>query len=591
MNAGSIKDMDGDLASVADRGGSAAHGGGMGGCLNACIHGCMGGCTCGCARGCTGSCMSSCMSSCMRGGGCHGDDSGTGDAAPGEAAGAMPGATEAAAAQQIPASDGAPLPGTSGAAAGTLASHAARIEALALELGLEFSPVDFELVPNSFMAEIAIYGLPVRMRHWSFGVRYIHQLVHQRMGHSHIFEVMFPGDPCHAYMAEDNSVAENTLVTAHVLGHADFARRNALFVRFGAMAGQHILEQSAARAQRIEAALLRHGQDKVEAVLDAALALEQHVDVQMALHRPAYPAQAVASADDGPPGPFARRYARLPGASPGGPGEVAGAPARTLLPPHAEYDLLWFIARYGPELADWERDIFLAVREESFYFYPVFACQIMNEGWASYWHARLLREASFLPPSLYLSAIRAHSDVVRPYAGSHQQALAINPYHLGFCMWESIIEREGMARARQICQEDDDFSFIRNYLDDALADRLGLFVHESRRDGETRLASRDIHAIREAILAPKYHYGAPCIAATLLNDDGSLVLRHDHLRDGRGLDLEQAQQVLAYIARVWRRPVTLHTADFRGTPRVLSSKTDGPPEPPKPAAAPPWQQA
>ena len=85
--------------------------------------------------------------------------------------------------------------------AAALAGYAARIEALARELGLAFSPVEFELVPDSFMAEIAIYGLPVRMRHWSFGVRYIHQLVHQKMGNSHIFEVMFPGDPCHAYMA------------------------------------------------------------------------------------------------------------------------------------------------------------------------------------------------------------------------------------------------------------------------------------------------------------------------------------------------------------------------------------------------------
>jgi stage V sporulation protein R len=68
--------------------------------------------------------------------------------------------------------------------------------------------------------------------------------------------------------------------------------------------------------------------------------------------------------------------------------------------------LLWFIAHYAPELEDWERDIFGAVREESFYFYPVFACQIMNEGWASYWHARLLREADFLPHNDYVDMIK-----------------------------------------------------------------------------------------------------------------------------------------------------------------------------------------
>jgi stage V sporulation protein R len=97
---------------------------------------------------------------------------------------------------------------------------AERIEALARELGMDFYPVNFDLVPSNFMVEIAVYGLPVRMRHWSFGVRYIHHLVRQHMGHSKIFEVMFPGDPCQAFMLDQNSLAENTLVTAHVLGHA-----------------------------------------------------------------------------------------------------------------------------------------------------------------------------------------------------------------------------------------------------------------------------------------------------------------------------------------------------------------------------------
>ena len=450
-----------------------------------------------------------------------------------------------------------------------LEQYAARIEALALELGLDFYPVDFELVPNSFMTEIAVYGLPVRMRHWSFGVRYIHQLVHQKMGNSRIFEVMFPGDPCHAYMADSNSVAENTLVTAHVLGHADFAKNNLLFTRFAAMAGSQILEQSAARAHRIEAALARYGQERVEAVLDAALALEPHIDVNTELHRAPYPEPGPAAQVE-LPGPFRERYRHLPGeiALPAPP----ALPQRPAIPPQPEYDLLWFIAQHAPELADWERDIFLAVREEAFYFYPVFACQIMNEGWASYWHARLLREATFLPNELYVSAIKSHSDVVRPYAGERQLALSVNPYHLGFSLWERIVGRDGIAAARQICKEEDDFSFIRNHLDEDMADQLDLFVYESRKDGETRIVNRDIHAIREAILAPKYNYGAPCIAVTQLQDDGSLVLKHDHLRDGRGLELGQAERVMEYVGRVWRRPVTLHTVDFRGLSRTVSHK-------------------
>lgn len=455
-----------------------------------------------------------------------------------------------------------------------LKAYSTQIEELARKLGLDYYPVDFELVPNNFMTEIAVYGLPVRMPHWSFGIRYIHQLIRQGMGHSRIFEVMFPGDPCRAYLVNSNTLPENTLVTAHVLGHADFSKNNHLFAKFMEMAGGHILEQAAARAHRIEEAVREHGQQRVEAVLDAALALEPHIDVNRELHRPLYPItsqQTQAKADAAPElDAFHQRYRSLPGEKP--PPEAVQGTKRATIPPQPEYDLLWFIAHYGPDLEDWERDIFLAVREESFYFYPVFACQIMNEGWASYWHARLLREADFLPHDLYLSAIKAHSDVVRPYAAERQLALAVNPYHLGFSIWEDIIEKHGLEAARRICKEEDDFGFIRNYLTRELIDKLQLFVYQARDDGDIRIADNDIYAVQEAILAPKYNFGAPRIAANHLHMDGSLQLVHDHQSDGRGIDLNRAERVLEYMGKIWRRPVTLHTVGDRGEARVVTSR-------------------
>jgi len=77
-------------------------------------------------------------------------------------------------------------------------SHVPKIEELARKQGLDWSPVIFEAVPDSFMTEIAVYGLPVRMPHWSFGARYIYQLVQRHMGFSRLFEVVFPGNPGHA---------------------------------------------------------------------------------------------------------------------------------------------------------------------------------------------------------------------------------------------------------------------------------------------------------------------------------------------------------------------------------------------------------
>src|SRR5712691_8846177 len=233
-----------------------------------------------------------------------------------------------------------------------LEDYAARIEALAQRLGMDYYPVDFEMAPASLMTEIAVYGLPVRMPHWSFGVRYIHQLVRQSMGHSKIFEVMFPGDPCRAFLMDGNSTAENALVTAHVLGHADFSKNNQLFARFHAMAGGNIVETAAAHAHRIQLAIEEHGVERVESVLDAALALEAHIDVGAELHRARYPefvAQKAPPVDTS----FQSRFKQLPGA------EERAAPksgqVRAPVPPHPEYDLLWFIANYAPELEQWER--------------------------------------------------------------------------------------------------------------------------------------------------------------------------------------------------------------------------------------------
>src|ERR1700676_2218337 len=371
-------------------------------------------------------------------------------------------------------------------------SHVPQIEDLARRLGLDWSPVIFEAVPDSFMSEIAVYGLPVRMPHWSFGARYIYQLVQRHMGHSRLFEVVFPGNPGHAYLASSNGLADNILVTAHVLGHADFARNNLLFRRCQEQVSEHIVEHAANHARQIQQVIETHGAQRVEVALDAALALEQHVDIDQPLRRERYPeylGDAKVLAED----QFRKRFAALEPLAGGGALEVK---KRAPLPPHPERDLLWFVANYAPEMESWERDIFLAVREESFYFYPVYATQIMNEGWASYWHARLLREADFIPQAAYLDAIKCHSDVVRPVAAGEQVALSVNPYHLGFTLWEQIVKNSGVEAAPQIMREDDDFSFVRTHLTHDIAADMGLFRYQRQPSGQVKVVGGDIEALQ-----------------------------------------------------------------------------------------------
>jgi stage V sporulation protein R len=165
--------------------------------------------------------------------------------------------------------------------------------------------------------------------------------------------------------------------------------------------------------------------------------------------------------------------------------------------------------------------------------------------------------------------MKTHSDVVRPYAGDNQVALAINPYHLGFMMWDHIVKDQGVDAALRIRREEDDFSFVRNYLDTALAKELDLFVYTARRSGEVQVTEADIATLHEALLVSKYNFGAPRIAVDEVRPDGALVLRHEHQVDGRGLDIERTRKVLAYIHAVWHRPVLLYTVDGRGETQCL----------------------
>jgi stage V sporulation protein R len=190
----------------------------------------------------------------------------------------------------------------------------------------------------------------------------------------------------------------------------------------------------------------------------------------------------------------------------------------------------------------------------------------MNEGWASYWHARLLREADFIAQDVYLDAIKCHSDVVRPVAAEEQIALAVNPYHLGFTLWEAIIQEGGIDAARRVMREDDDFSFLRNHLTRELMSEMNLFRYKKQANGPIKVLAEDIDELRESLLQGKYNFGAPRVAVAEVRKDGTLVLEHDSTIDKRGLDTDSANKVLEYVIHVWRRPVVLRTVDGASKP-------------------------
>jgi stage V sporulation protein R len=170
--------------------------------------------------------------------------------------------------------------------------------------------------------------------------------------------------------------------------------------------------------------------------------------------------------------------------------------------------------------------------------------------------------------------MKTHSDVVSPYAGDQQVALKLNPYHVGYVMWEKIIKEQGVEAARRIMEQEDDFGFIRNHLSQELADDMNLFSFNAKRNGEIKVSENSLDALHENILAPKFNFGAPRVVVDELKKDGSLILRHESGIDGRGLEIERARKVLHYIALVWKRPVKLLTLDAQDQEVWISSETE-----------------
>jgi stage V sporulation protein R len=140
-------------------------------------------------------------------------------------------------------------------------------------------------------------------------------------------------------------------------------------------------------------------------------------------------------------------------------------------------------------------------------------------------------------------------------------------------LWEDIVKKSGLDAARRIMREDDDCSFVRNYLTREIAEDMGLFRYQRQQNGPIKVVAADIDELHESLLKDKYNFGAPRVSVTEVRNDGTLVLKHDSQLDGRGLDAERSGKVLEYIKRVWRRPVLLNTVDAGAKAIQFSSET------------------
>ena len=108
-------------------------------------------------------------------------------------------------------------------------------------------------------------------------------------------------------------------------------------------------------------------------------------------------------------------------------------------PQEPQENLLYFIEKNAPLLEPWQREIVRIVRKIAQYFYPQRQTQVMNEGWATFWHYTLLNtlyDDGYVHRRLHdgVPAV-AHERDLSAAGSTARTTRGINPYALGFAMY------------------------------------------------------------------------------------------------------------------------------------------------------------
>ena len=435
--------------------------------------------------------------------------------------------------------------------------------------GLDPYPTNFEIVPAPVMYEVGSYALPGRYSHWTFGKAYHRMKTMYDFGLSKIYEVVINTNPSYGFLLETNSPIQNKMVIAHVLGHVDFFKNNSYFSK----TNRRMVESVSTHAQRMMEYEFKYGRKPVELFLDAVLAIEEHIDPYFFIKRDITPAEERRRAELRPKdGRYddlwlldknereARAFARSEQIA-----ENEKLP-REHLP---EKDLLIYIMKNSPTLAGWQRDAIAMVHEEMEYFVPQMQTKIMNEGWASIWHARIMRELD-LTDNEHIEFANLHSGVVSPQKGK------LNPYYLGYKIYEDIERRwndpsnaeqknfgrqgnEGREKIFEVRELENDVSFLRNYLTEELCEELDLFVFELIEEEEWTITEKRWERVRDQLVSNMTNFGFPYLEVADGDYNGNRELYLKHRYEGTELDLRYGRKALEHVHTLWGRPVHLET--------------------------------
>ncbi|UOQ46755.1 SpoVR family protein [Gracilibacillus caseinilyticus] len=434
------------------------------------------------------------------------------------------------------------------------------ITEIAEGFGLDFYPMRYEICPPEILYTFGAYGMPTRFSHWSFGKQFHRMKLQYDLGLSKIYELVINSNPCYAFLLHSNSLVQNKLIVAHVLAHCDFFKNNVRFQN----TKRDMVESMAATADRVAIYEKQYGIKEVEKFLDAVLAIQEHIDPTLLKARLDW------QKDDDDETPKQARRSEFDDLwELDGPISKSDHSVRKKkpFPPKPEKDILLFIEQHSRELDDWQRDILTMMREEMLYFWPQLETKIMNEGWATFWHQRIMRELD-LSSDETVEFASLNASVVQP------STTQINPYYLGVKMFEDIEERydhpteemkrfgveagTGREKIFEVREIESDISFMRNYLTKDLVEREDMYLFQ-KQGHQYKIVDKQWEDVRDQLISSRLNGGFPYL--TVVNGDylrnGELYIRHHF--EGVELDVRYLEKTLPYIYQLWGRDVHIET--------------------------------
>lgn len=412
---------------------------------------------------------------------------------------------------------------------------------IAKSYGLDWYTIAYETCDyREMIGHMSYHGMPSHYAHWSYGKSFERTHFMYNAGAEGLpYELIINSDPSIAYLMLENPFYLQILIMAHCVGHSDFFKNNRTFKDTDAATAPTRFRNASKRIKKyIEDPSI--GIEAVEEVLDACHSINYQVDRR---------GRTRLSEKD-----LKEKYSNLIRNDEKGKWKNFDI---NRLPLEPEYDIMKFVSENNPKLTDWQRDIISIVNDESQYFWPQIRTKVMNEGWASFWHYKILHDLN-LPDEYHLPFLKTHNAVLRPWG------LKINPYHLGFEIFKDIEKRFGLEEcffARETCNDE---NFILQYLTEEKARELNLFTFSPKGKRNPDWSIDDIMEdedswkdIRATLLQGIAGNMIPTIYVDKVEKNNTLILRHEH--DGRDIELDYADNCVKLLKKLWNGEVKLFT--------------------------------